>query len=286
MTRQTADGEGFPWQDKSGEEPFRVWESRLNELRAAPRFSGQTLLLYCSEGSATFAIDTEEYAVEHGCSLFIFPHKLIRVREAQPGFKVVCFAFCREILDEVASGISTSLILYIHRHPGVRLNRTDRSFIKAMAKQMRRVREDRRQPYGNKIVANILSNFLLIHYGPLPVPETGESLYQRSEELFKRFLTDVESDCTKMHSVTDYAARLCITPKHLTGITRAKTGKSPKEMIDEALLRRVRCSLKETAKSVKEISIESGFPNPAYFSRFFRRLTGMTPQEYRLRRST
>lgn len=262
--------------------PFRVEETRLQEFARRPESTDETWLVYCSAGEASVCIDTEEYSIALGSSLFVFPHKNCFVRNASPDFQATAFSFCREILDETVSGLSATLILYIRSHPKVELSNTDRSFLTAMTEQLRHMQKDQKQPYKNKIVSNLLSNFLLIHYGASSISETlPESAYKRSEELFKRFLIDIEICCSQSHNVSEYANRLCITPKHLTCIVRNRTGKSPKGMIEEALLRRTKSNLKNSPKSVKEISIECGFPNAAYFSRFFKRMTQMTPQEFR-----
>mgnify|MGYP002620720108 FL=1 len=276
--------------DESGNnETFMVKEKPFDEFymdfSAEFRLSEHTLLVYCSEGSAVLCVDMDEFSVERGSCFFIFPYKALRLLNVSSDFHVVCFVFCRDIFDEMITGLSTAQILYIRCHPEVRLTDTDCSFFGAMTEQLRRVQKDEHLPFGNKIVANILSNFLLIHYGALQISDTPASLYNRSEEIFKRFMTDIEVCCNEIHNVTDYAEKLCITTKHLTGITRAKTGKSPKEMIDEVLLRRAQCELKNSSKSVKEISSECGFPNSAYFSRFFRRMAGVTPLEYRIKLS-
>lgn len=139
--------------------------------------------------------------------------------------------------------------------------------------------------YASRIVSNIISNFLMINYGAISVSEMADSpVYCRSEELFKQFLTDTEKFYNKYHCVADYARRLCISTKYLTQIARAKTGMSPKELIDEVTLRRALTLLKDSNKSVKEISIDCGFPNPGYFSRFIKRMMGITPQEFREQR--
>lgn len=268
--------------DGHGTVPFAVTDGDMGAFACRPEMPDRTMLIFCTAGQATVCIDMDEYDVDTGVSLLVFPHKTVFVRRATDDFHVTCLAFCREILDEIVAGLTTTLILYIRSHPLIRLSRTDRSFFGAMNEQIRRVSTDVQQLYKNKIVANIVSNFLLIHYGSLSVlDDIPESQYNRGEELFKRFLTDIEIFCGSSHNVTEYADRLCITPKYLTEITRRKTGKSPKEMIDEVLLRRAMSNLKNSGKSVKEISIECGFQNPDYFSRFFRRMTDMTPQAYR-----
>ncbi|MBO6189322.1 MAG: helix-turn-helix domain-containing protein [Alloprevotella sp.] len=59
------------------------------------------------------------------------------------------------------------------------------------------------------------------------------------------------------------------------------SGKPPKEWIDDALLTQVKIELKYTEKSVARISDDNNFPNPSFFSKFFKRLAGLTPLEYR-----
>ncbi len=263
------------------DEPFNVMMSDLREFSDGIETSSRTLLVYCTSGRATVSIDSDDYIIEKGDSLFIFPQKAIHINKVSTDFLSTCFTFCNDILDDVVTSLSTALLIYIHHHPQVRLDETGRSFIRSMTELVLRVKDDDRQVYKNKIVSNILSNVLLIHYGSQQADELLDSHYKRSEELFKRFLTDVEIYCCRNHSVTEFSQRLCITPKYLTDITRAKVGKSPKEMIDEILLRRAESSLMNTHKSIKEISIDCGFPSPAYFARFFRRMKNMTPQDFR-----
>ncbi len=263
------------------EDAFNVMISDMREFADKMKMTSRTMLIHCTAGQATISIDTNDYTIEKGDSLFIFPQKAMHVSNATENFLITCFTFCNEILDDVVTGLSTALLLYIHHHPLIKLGATGHSFINAMSELIKRVKDDERQIYKNKIISNILSNILLIRYGTQQIDDTLDSHYNRSEELFKRFLTDVEIYCCQNHGVTEFAARLCITPKYLTDITRAKLGKSPKEMIDGALLRRAESGLMNTHKSIKEISNDCGFTSPAYFARFFRRMKEMTPQDFR-----
>ncbi|MCD8290850.1 MAG: helix-turn-helix transcriptional regulator [Prevotella sp.] len=265
------------------EDAFNVKISDMREFSDNMRMTNRTLLVHCTEGRAMVSINTDDYPIEKGDSLFIFPQKAIHVSNATDDFLTTCFTFCNEILDDVVTGLSTALLLYIHHNPLVKLGATGHSFINAMSELIKRVKDDKRQVYKNKIISNILSNILLIRYGTQQFDDTLNSHYNRSEELFKRFLTDIEIYCCRNHGVTEFAGRLYITPKYLTDITRAKLGKSPKEMIDGAILRRAESSLINTHKSIKEISIDCGFTTPAYFARFFRRMKDMTPQDFRKR---
>ncbi|MBQ3360807.1 MAG: helix-turn-helix domain-containing protein, partial [Bacteroidaceae bacterium] len=52
--------------------------------------------------------------------------------------------------------------------------------------------------------------------------------------------------------------------------------------IDRALIEHIKIELKHTDKSIAQISDEMDFPNPSFFSKFFKRLADKTPLEYRL----
>jgi AraC-like DNA-binding protein len=74
---------------------------------------------------------------------------------------------------------------------------------------------------------------------------------------------------------------MCLTERYLGTVVRQASGITAKEWIDRALVTRIKIELRHTDKSVAQISDEMKFPNPSFFSKYFRRLTGMTPLEFR-----
>jgi len=83
------------------------------------------------------------------------------------------------------------------------------------------------------------------------------------------------------HHAAFYATAFALTPKRLNEITREKTGKTVTELLHDRLVLEAKRKLSFSHKSVKEISYELGFEDPAYFSRFFKNHTGVGPQEFR-----
>lgn len=78
-----------------------------------------------------------------------------------------------------------------------------------------------------------------------------------------------------------YASALGITPTHLNRVLRAKTGLGTQDLIARRLTEEAQRELLFTPGSVKEVAFRLGFSDPAYFSRFFSRQTGMTPGAWR-----
>lgn len=86
---------------------------------------------------------------------------------------------------------------------------------------------------------------------------------------------------TSEQRVTDYAARLHITPNHLNKIVKAATGKSPTRWIDEAIVAEAKVLLYQSDQTIGEIAAAVGIADAAYFSRLFKKYEGMTPGAYR-----
>ena len=104
----------------------------------------------------------------------------------------------------------------------------------------------------------------------------------RAQELLAAFTSMVEAEFSQQRSVEDYAARLDITPAYLNTLARRFTGHTAQGVLHRRLLLEAKRQLIYTAMTASQISDDLGFSEPAYFSRFFKRLTGQSPTEFRL----
>jgi AraC family transcriptional activator of pobA len=91
----------------------------------------------------------------------------------------------------------------------------------------------------------------------------------------------VEQHYLQHWSVADYAAALNVTPSKLNRLSKALAGRSAFEITQERLLLEARRRLVYIAAPVQLLAYELGFEDPAYFNRFFKKRTGMTPARFR-----
>jgi AraC family transcriptional regulator, transcriptional activator of pobA len=82
-------------------------------------------------------------------------------------------------------------------------------------------------------------------------------------------------------NLTAYAELLNITTKHLTKSVKFATGETPINFINKMLILEAKISLRNTLLSVAEIAYELNFKDVAYFNRFFKLHTGVTPTTFR-----
>ena len=87
--------------------------------------------------------------------------------------------------------------------------------------------------------------------------------------------------CAEHHQIGYYADRLCLTERYLSTVIRQASGTTAKDWIDRALITRIKIELRHTDKPAAQIAEEMHFANPSFFAKYFRRLTGMTPMEYK-----
>ena len=109
-----------------------------------------------------------------------------------------------------------------------------------------------------------------------------ENTKSREQQLFTGFIRLVAQYAAERHGLDFYASHLCVTPRYMSTIVRYVSGKSAKHWIDEATINAIKVQLRYTDKQVAEIAYDMNFPNASFFCKYFKRLTGMTPMDYRL----
>lgn len=108
-----------------------------------------------------------------------------------------------------------------------------------------------------------------------------DKVKSREQQLFSGFIRLVGQHAAEHHCLDFYASHLCITPRYMSTIVKNVSGKSAKHWIDEAVVNAIKVQLRYTDKQIAEIAYGMNFPNPSFFCKYFKRLTGMTPIDYR-----
>ena len=110
---------------------------------------------------------------------------------------------------------------------------------------------------------------------------TERQQHTRQEDIFNRFLELVNKYAVRERSITFYADRLFLTPRYLSTLVRQASGRTVMDWVNEAVMQEAKLMLRHTDKLVYQIADELNFPNASFFSKYFRRMAGMTPNDYR-----
>lgn len=103
----------------------------------------------------------------------------------------------------------------------------------------------------------------------------------RQNELFCKFFDLLTVNYKQYRSVSYYADRLCFTPRYLSTVTKAVSGRSVTEWIDDFVVSEMMYQLRHTMRSMQQIAYDMNFANQSFFGRYFKARVGCSPTEYR-----
>jgi len=137
--------------------------------------------------------------------------------------------------------------------------------------------------YSEDIVLNLLHLFLLEsrRIFDRQNQSTREESDSTPDTTIIKFKQLIEENYTTQKNVTPYAEMLNMNPSCLNELTKRTTGITAGELIRNRVIGEIKKLLYSSSLSGKEIAFDLGFDDPAYFSRFFRKYTGLTLKEFR-----
>lgn len=143
--------------------------------------------------------------------------------------------------------------------------------------------------YKNKIISNLLIVLLLkikdlFWQDYLPLVEGNSQsriVKQFKENLESHYSKLVKNENSEILQSQDYANLQHLNSSYFSQVIKTKTGKSPTQWINEKTTSLAKSLLKNSSKSIKEITFIIGFSETAHFSNFFKRQTGFSPSAYR-----
>lgn len=104
-----------------------------------------------------------------------------------------------------------------------------------------------------------------------------------ARDIINKFWSLLMKNSPNEKEVRFYADALSITPDYLYKVCRRIYGISPKALIDQQLAVEIKTLLSDTEMTVREIADRLCFEDDSYMCRFFRRATGLSPIQFRLR---
>ena len=141
------------------------------------------------------------------------------------------------------------------------------------------------QPARDMLLQSLISVLLVWVTRQVMVRHESRQLPQRGREYLSQFNQRVETLFREQPSVEQLAHQVGISVAHLNSICRELAGRSALQIIHQRQLLEAKRQLIYTPMTISEVADSLGFADPAYFARFFRRLTGTSPSAFRTDRT-
>lgn len=238
-------------------------------------------ILWIKKGKGTYNIDFNSHSFEGDTLLFLTPGEMFSIssEEIKEAYKLTFIRdfYCIETHDK-AIACNGVLFNNIYESPFIKPCKEDSiklSFI--IESIIDELSQNSTAQYD--MLQSYLKQFI-IH--AVRIKKEHHVIKDDSESrLFKDFSLLVEQNFKQLHSITDYANRLGISPKSLSKHFQKLGTTTPSIFLKNRIILEAKRELFYTNKTVKEIAFDLGFNDPAYFTRFFTKATKKSPLQFK-----
>jgi AraC family transcriptional regulator, transcriptional activator of pobA len=256
----------------------------MNWMRSdflAPHRKDYYFLVLIRQGSSRHWIDMTPYTLKPDTFYFSVPHQVHLKEEAEP-ISGMFIGFTAEFLALEGNSFLKLLPIIQNPHNGheLNLNKDDIIFLEDTLEKMYAEHQTKNNWQHGMLMAYM--HVLLIYLSRLYTEQFSNKELVPDRVLLKKYLAKIEESYTELHDVAAYADMLNISAGHLGELVKQQSGKPAIVHIHERLILEAKRLLFHTEQPIKEITFQLGFKDTSYFNRFFKRIAGHTPVEYRL----
>ncbi|HKM92030.1 MAG TPA: AraC family transcriptional regulator [Prolixibacteraceae bacterium] len=244
-------------------------------------------VLYLQKGSGFHVIDSNRYPIVPPCVFFMSPgqaHKL----ELSHDIEGVIFIFTPEFYllnyNNHNRLIEFPFFYTVKQDnpPMLLKNSNDVLFLEQLFRKG--IAEAGKKDAASIGLLRSLLDLILTFCADLYPKDEKVMAVGRGHLMIKRFYQLVELNIQKNLTVNQYADMLAITPNHLTQTIKQLTGKTSSDIIKSKQILEIKRFLVHSSLGVSEIASLMSFADQSYFTKFFKRETGVTPLVYRAER--
>lgn len=274
----------YDWQSKIRDivpEDMRIGDDLLILKNASykdsinePRKVDVTTFILMDKGESRAIVEGKEYQLQSPCLAVVMPNQTYCLLEASDDLEVRAIIMSNNFTLNLMSSNLNNMIL---ENPVIDISSDIISFNTYYNVLLHTVRSSFKSSHLES--AKHLTMSMLYFYARKL--EHLEKDKKKREIVFDRFCDDVRKFYKINRSIPFYSGRLAVSSKYLNDIVKEKTGITANEYIDRQTIIECKALLSSTDMSILKISLMMHFPSYSVFGKFFKRMTGMTPTEYR-----
>ena len=257
----------------------------VDDISDVPLFDYPTkidfaIMNICLKGCVKGSINLKPYSFSENDLFMILPGQIVQYSYKSEDYSGFNIAMSKRFTDNLELNIkdSLSVMLHLKDNPIMPLTPDELSYFmdyyKILRQTIRRTHNPNRIEVLRLLTLALFYNFQQIQ-GKVITAKT------KRDDLFEAFYGLLLTHYKESREVGFYADKLCLTPKYLSAVIKDLTGKSAFDWINDYVTLEAKALLKSTNMTIQQISDELNFANQSFFGKYFKRLTGVSPKEYR-----
>ena len=257
--------------------------SGLEEWQEGPQVLTYGAILICRKGKARLQVNYKDWQLYDGAVITVFPNDVVKLR-VEETFQVEILKYNPSLLREASLQLEQTVYSSLREDRCRQDTPVVTNIINGMFALLKVYFDQSECTCISQLVLCQLKAFFIGFHEYLqrnPQYRPDEVKSYRVRELFNQFMMLLEKDYKISRDVNYYAEKMNISSKYLTNIVNQVTGHTPKTIIDQYVILQLKMHLKRTTQSIKEMAWEFHFADVSFFCRYFKKHTGLTPQQIR-----
>lgn len=241
--------------------------------------------ILCGRGSMDFVFNDKQYSAKAGEFVFWFADSQLRDVNFSKNFKATVLLVEKNFLDNNIPDQSWSIDVILHSRTNPILYLHDKDKVKVISNFSllhNRYLESGHLFY-NEILQLQMQLFLYEMWHIFANEYERRKRTVESGSLYEQFIHLVHEHCMVQREVQFYASRLHITAKYLNYVCKQNTDVTASEWIQRYAKERIIMLLKNKNLNIAQIVDKMEFSSRSFFTRYVKKLLGVTPSEYRNR---
>lgn len=237
-------------------------------------------ILIITQGSIQITFDQKVQTIESNSVIRTIPEHLMHFDTASPNFQGKIISINRDLLNFSTTSFSPNSFLYIRQQPILRLTDTEMADVLEIFSL---IKLKSNKESSEKVIYCLIMTlyFELAECLDKKINERPQLILSHKENLYKKFLNLLQANIRKEHSVSFYANQLCLTPQYISSVLKELSGMTANRWIDEMLLGEAKLLLFSTENNIQQIADKLHFPDQSSFGKFFKKMTGLSPNNYK-----
>lgn len=242
-------------------------------------------LIVCGKGYFCFDVDKKKFTARAGETVFLSEGNNFSIGELSDDLRVSILFYHIDPIREILGSSIVAMYLYttLTPEPCYVWTSGEESDLARYIALLGRHRKSAQNPFDNhecKLLLLALTYRLCSIYSRRIIEE--KNVAGHKIDTFIKLIRLIEKYYMQERGVAFYADKLCLSPKYLSALSKSVCGYTVQELVFRAIIRKSIFWLKNTNKSVQEISDDLNFPNASFFGTFFKKQTGLAPSYYRI----
>lgn len=242
--------------------------------------------LLCQKGHITFLFNDVKMICKRNEFVFWFANSKLTDLQVSKGFKAMVLLVENNFLyDNVPDqNFSIDAVLHSRQNPLRDLrDKAKRQRVLTNFEALNARFQDREHRFYEEALKLQMSLFILEmwHISANEYERRKRSL--QTGTIFEQFMSLVQEHCMKEREVQFYANRLHITAKYLNAVSKQNSGITASDWIQRYVKERIELLLQDESLSIAQIADEMEFSSRSYFTRYVKKVLGVTPSDYRNR---